>query len=295
MKPDPLEAILERRAADTDGVIATLEDVQTAYGYLPEAALRKVATAMGRSLTDLYGVATFYKAFRLKPRGKHLISVCVGTACHVRGAEEVVGAFERALSIRAGETTADGDFTLETVHCLGACALGPIVVVDGRYFAKVSSRKVSGILKAVRKGLEAAEAEAASHPFLVEARCPLCRKPLADAAHPLEGLPSIRVRCSLNGHSAWCRLSSRYGSRMLQCEPRLDHNAGLKFSCPHCGSAFPPGMACNECLAPTVAVLVGEGASLHICSRIECGARLLDMNPPEQRRPVAALSHAMQE
>ena len=132
------------------GLIAILEEVQRYYGYLPEQALRAVARRTGRSLVDVYGVATFYRSFSLKPRGRSLISVCLGTACHVRSAPMIAEEFERRLGIRAGETTADGEFTLETVNCLGACALGPIVVVNGKYFSNVTTGQVRRILKKAR-------------------------------------------------------------------------------------------------------------------------------------------------
>jgi len=131
-------------------LIAALEDVQATYGYLPEAALRLVAERMDTSLVDVYGVATFYRAFTLKPRGRHVISCCLGTACHVRGAAGVVEEFQRQLGVEPGETTEDGEFTLETVNCLGACALGPIVMVDGEYFSKVATTGVSDIIEAAR-------------------------------------------------------------------------------------------------------------------------------------------------
>jgi len=139
---------------DRGGLIATLEAIQSEYGYLPEQALRTVAAINGHSLVDVYGVATFYRSFSLQPRGRHVISVCVGTACHVRGAPMVVEEFERELEIRAGETTSDGEFSLETVNCLGACALGPIVVVDGKYFPNVTTAKVKGILAEAQAELD---------------------------------------------------------------------------------------------------------------------------------------------
>ena len=142
--------ILERHARTRGAVIAVLSDIQEAYGYLPEEALRAVSRGMGRSLVDIYGVATFYRSFSLKPRGKHLITACLGTACHVRGGPTVVEEFERQLKIKAGETTPDGEFTLETVNCLGACALGPIVVAAGRTFSKVGPAKVRQILESAR-------------------------------------------------------------------------------------------------------------------------------------------------
>ena len=152
-------AIVARHDLDCGGVIAMLEEVQAIYGYLPEAALRAVAGATGRSLVDLYGVATFYRSFSLQPRGRHHLCVCLGTACHVRSAPMVVEELERQLSIRAGETTPDGEFTLETVSCLGACALGPIVVTDGTYHSKVDAAKAKKILAGLRTESEQLDSE----------------------------------------------------------------------------------------------------------------------------------------
>ena len=142
--------ILEKHHEDGRGLIAILEEIQARYGYLPEKALRTLGDRTGHSLVDIYGVATFYRSFSLEPRGKHLVSACLGTACHVRGAPRIVEELERQLGIKAGETTPDDEFTLETVNCLGACALGPIVVVDGRYFSNVDTASVKRILEAAR-------------------------------------------------------------------------------------------------------------------------------------------------
>ncbi|NLV39873.1 MAG: NAD(P)H-dependent oxidoreductase subunit E [Candidatus Hydrogenedentes bacterium] len=143
-------SIIGRHNAECGGLIAMLEEIQAVHGYLPEEALRLVARAGGRSLADVYGVATFYRSFSLKPRGRHYICACMGTACHVRCAPMVVEELERQLGIQSGETTEDGEFTLETVNCLGACALGPIVVVDGTYHSKVDAAGVRRILKKIR-------------------------------------------------------------------------------------------------------------------------------------------------
>jgi len=151
----------EEHSKDRGGLIGTLEVIQSEYGYLPEEALRTVAASTGRSLVDVYGVATFYRSFRLQPRGEHLISVCLGTACHVRGAQRVIEEFQRQLAIEPGETTEDRQFTLETVNCLGACALGPIVVVDGKYFPNVTTAKVKGILAKAQ-----AEFDKTDEPFM---------------------------------------------------------------------------------------------------------------------------------
>lgn len=134
-------------------LIAVLEEIQAECGYLSESALRTVADRKEISLVDLYGVATFYRSFSLKPRGKHVISVCLGTACHIRSAPMVVAEFQRQLGVQVGDTTPDGEYSLETVNCLGACALGPIVFVDGHYFTNVDSTKVKGILRKVQAGL----------------------------------------------------------------------------------------------------------------------------------------------
>ncbi len=152
--------ILEKHNDDQGALISILEEVQSEYGYLPERALRTVAAVSGRSLIDVYGVATFYRSFRLQPRGKHLICACLGTACHVRGAPAVLEEFERQLGIRSGETTPDGEFTLETVNCLGACAVGPIVVADGHYFPNVNALQVLKVLEMARSGLDTLEAPA---------------------------------------------------------------------------------------------------------------------------------------
>ncbi|OPZ16529.1 MAG: NADP-reducing hydrogenase subunit HndA [candidate division BRC1 bacterium ADurb.BinA364] len=152
--PHRISQIVRRHRGCFDGLVSIFNDIQSAHGYLPEEALRIVAAETGRSMVDLYGVATFYRSFSLKPRGKHIVSVCLGTACHVRGGPMVLEEMERRLGVRAGETTADGEFTLERVNCLGACALGPIVAVDGHFFANVSPAKVKTIIAKVRAGLE---------------------------------------------------------------------------------------------------------------------------------------------
>ncbi|MCX5772832.1 MAG: NAD(P)H-dependent oxidoreductase subunit E [Candidatus Hydrogenedentes bacterium] len=153
-------AIANRHEGSHGALIAILEEIQSLYGYLPEAALRLVARSTDRSLVDVYGVATFYRAFSLKPRGKHHVCACVGTACHVRGASQVVHEFERQLKVKAGETTGDGQFTFETVNCLGACALGPIVTADKKYFSNVDPAGIKKILTATAAGERASGDEA---------------------------------------------------------------------------------------------------------------------------------------
>ncbi|MBL7082714.1 MAG: NADH-quinone oxidoreductase subunit NuoE [Candidatus Aminicenantes bacterium] len=132
-------------------LISILQDIQEEYNYLPQEALKIVSETLDIPLIDIVGVATFYRAFSLEPRGKHLITVCTGTACHVRGGPKILEKFEDMLNIKAGNTTPDAQFTLETVACLGCCAIGPVVVVDTNYYAQTTIRNVDSILKRHRK------------------------------------------------------------------------------------------------------------------------------------------------
>ncbi|MFC1931451.1 NADH-quinone oxidoreductase subunit NuoE [Chloroflexota bacterium] len=131
-------------------LLSILQDVQAECGYLPEKKLIETAEVLGMPLIDVYGVATFYKSFSLTPRGRHQVKVCLGTACHVRGANRIVEEIERKLAIKPGETSEDGEFSLETVMCLGCCAIGPVVVIDGKYYGQVIPTEVESILGTVR-------------------------------------------------------------------------------------------------------------------------------------------------
>ena len=146
-----LQNILDRHGRDPANVIAILQDIQTEANWLPEEDLRYVCTELEIPLSKMMALATFYRAFSLKPRGRHIVSVCLGTACHVRGGERILGAVERELGILGGETDDDLQWTLETVGCLGACALGPILVVDGEYHGQMTSVKASRLLQRIKK------------------------------------------------------------------------------------------------------------------------------------------------
>lgn len=155
---EKITSIIDRHGGLKKNLIATLLDIQTEYNYLPPDSLRQVAGALNMPLIDIVGVATFYRAFSLVPRGKHTCLVCMGTACHVRGGPKVLEEFERQLNVVAGQTTADGQFTLETVACLGCCAIGPVVQIDGNFHGHTSIRSVRQILKRYQKP-EAAESK----------------------------------------------------------------------------------------------------------------------------------------
>ena len=146
-----LESILDRYGRDPANVISILQDIQAEANWLPEEDLRYVAAQLEIPLSKIMALVTFYKAFSLKPRGKHIVQVCLGTACHVRGGERIAGAVERELGIQGGETDESLAWTLETVGCLGACALGPIVVVDGEYHGQMTSAKATRLLQRIKK------------------------------------------------------------------------------------------------------------------------------------------------
>jgi NADH-quinone oxidoreductase subunit E len=131
-------------------LVPELLRIQQEHRYLPEDALVELAERLNVSLSQVYSVATFYKAFSLTPRGKHTCSVCMGTACHVRGAGMVLEEAERQLGVEAGQTSEDGSFTLERVNCVGACALGPVVVVDGKVHEHMSLRKLRSVIEDIR-------------------------------------------------------------------------------------------------------------------------------------------------
>ena len=144
---DVVDCSISKYGAKKEALIPILQDIQSDLNWLPEEVLRTVADKLGVPLMDVYGAASFYRTFSLKPRGKHIITVCVGTACHVRGGQRIVDEIGRMLDLAPGETTPDKNFTLETVNCLGCCAIGPIVVVDGEYYGEMTTRKVGSVLE----------------------------------------------------------------------------------------------------------------------------------------------------
>jgi NADH:ubiquinone oxidoreductase subunit E/ActR/RegA family two-component response regulator len=127
-------------------LIAILQDIQKQFNYLPQSLLRYVALRINIPLTRVYGISTFYKAFSLKPRGKHLIDVCLGTACHVRGGMNVMERLERELGVKNGETTYDEKFSLKSVRCVGCCGLAPVIVIDNEFHGKLNQEMIPKIL-----------------------------------------------------------------------------------------------------------------------------------------------------
>jgi NADH-quinone oxidoreductase subunit E len=146
--------IVKKHGKDKSTLIAVMQDVQEAFNYLPKEALDAAGKALGIPATRVYEVATFYTAFSLKPRGENIIKVCMGTACHVRGASSIQDKMERTIGIKPGETSADKKFTLETVNCVGACALGPVMVINTEYHGQVTMAKVDKIIGKLKEGAQ---------------------------------------------------------------------------------------------------------------------------------------------
>jgi NADH-quinone oxidoreductase subunit E len=142
--------IVTKYSNDSAMLVSILQDTQTELGYLPREALIELSEKLNIPLTQVYSVATFFKAFFLTPKGKHQIHVCLGTACHVRGAERIHDTFERELNIKSGENDKSLTFSLETVNCVGACALGPMVIVDDKYHGDMKIESVKPLLDQYR-------------------------------------------------------------------------------------------------------------------------------------------------
>ncbi|MFA6619480.1 MAG: NADH-quinone oxidoreductase subunit NuoE [Candidatus Neomarinimicrobiota bacterium] len=134
-----------------ENMIAMLQDIQGVHGYLPEDDIIRVARHLGVATSRVYGVATFYNQFRLTPLGKHVIRVCRGTACHVKGSLDILNILENELEISAGETTKDLKFTIETVACIGACSIAPVIMVDDKYYGGLTSKSVYKLIKEYQK------------------------------------------------------------------------------------------------------------------------------------------------
>ncbi len=136
---------------EAPNMIPMLQDIQGILGYLPEDDIIRVAQHLGVPTSRVYGVATFYNQFRLTPLGKHVIRVCRGTACHVKGSLDILQILETELGISAGETTKDMQFTIETVACIGACSIAPVIVIDGKYYGGLTSKSVHKLIKEYTK------------------------------------------------------------------------------------------------------------------------------------------------
>ncbi len=276
------QTVIERHGADRSATMAILGDIQARFHYLPAAALKTVAEKTGTPLVDVYGAATFYRSFSLKPKGRHCVYVCLGTACHVRGGHRVADEFERQLGIAAGETTSDEEFTFETVNCLGACALGPIAVIDGSYYTHVTTTKVKSILSEVREGRKSQDIAADQRYFPLEVACPHCGHSLMDCEHPEHGHPTICVNASSNGNTGWIRLCGLHGVHSVQSEHDISPDVAVEVFCPHCGNGLGCPNICPGCEGPMAQMMIMGGSRLSVCLDMECDGRVLDLDCPSK-------------
>ena len=275
--PANVARIVDRHNSQQGALISVLEDIQAEYNYLPRDALEIVAESTGRSLVDIYGVATFYRSFSLKPRGKHVACVCMGTACHVRGAKQILDSFEKELGVEAGETSDDGEFTLSTVNCLGACALAPVAVVDGDYYRNVKKSDVPGVLDRASRINGALNMTEDERVFGVSVSCPNCNRSLMTREHLLDGHPMIRVTASFGRKHGWMRLSGLYGDHRVQTEYEIPRGAVVNFFCPQCHAELRSTRVCPQCDAPMMVLMVRGGGTVQVCSRRECTEHMLDL------------------
>lgn len=141
-----IDSLIEQHQGNPNSLIVVMAGVQEELGYLPKELLIRIAEELTVPLTDVYGVATFYSAFSLRPRGRHIINLCLGTACYVKGAPEVQAAIEKAIGVKAGITTEDRRYTFDVVRCLGACGIAPVMTVDGEVYPRVSPEQVAELL-----------------------------------------------------------------------------------------------------------------------------------------------------
>lgn len=151
MEATSVDGIIEKYRGKRTALIGILHDIQDQYNHLPEKALKRVAFRLQMDLNDLYGVATFYKSFSLTPKGKHSITLCLGTACHVRGGPRILREVQKHLGIEAGQTTRDRQFSLQVVNCLGVCAIGPVMLVDGKFYGEMNASKAKRVIERLNK------------------------------------------------------------------------------------------------------------------------------------------------
>jgi NADH-quinone oxidoreductase subunit E len=144
---DFIHQVIDQYGRKESGLIPMLQDIQKKKGYLPEEDLHLIASALKIPVSRVYSLATFYKALSLTPRGRHFVSVCLGTACHVRGGAKILDRLEQELRVKPGETTEDGRFTVESVRCVGCCGLAPVVVIDENFHGKLNQRRLLQILQ----------------------------------------------------------------------------------------------------------------------------------------------------
>jgi NADH-quinone oxidoreductase subunit E len=158
-----VDLVVDKYQEKRTALISILHDVQDRYRYLPDEALKLVASRLRMDINEIYGVATFYKSFSLVPRGKHSITLCLGTACHVRGGPKILTELKKQLNIEAGQTTPDKQFSLNVVNCLGACAIGPVMFLDGKFYGEMNPMKAKRIIDKINRNNKNRERTGKNH------------------------------------------------------------------------------------------------------------------------------------
>ena len=210
-----------------------------------------------------------------------MVSVCMGTACHVRGSPAVLDGFEEHLAIRAGETTRDREFSLSTVNCLGACALGPVTVIDGEYYRNVRGVDVEKILEHACRDENVLKMTPDEEVFAVNVSCPHCNRSLMTREHRLDGYPMVRVTVSFRRKHGWLRLSSLYGDYRIESEYDIPSGAVVHLFCPSCHAELRSGRLCATCDAPMIILFERGGGTVQFCSRRGCKEHMLDLTDEE--------------
>ena len=146
-----IKKILEKYTEEKDNLIPILNDIQVEYGYIPQIAQKKISEYLNIPMAEIYGVITFYSRFSLKPKGKYVISVCIGTACFVKGSEKIMERLKERLKIKEGETTPDGKFSIDSTRCVGACGIAPVFTVNGEVYGRATIKKLDEVLNQLEK------------------------------------------------------------------------------------------------------------------------------------------------
>lgn len=258
-------------------LIAILQDIQRHYNYLPEDAIKLLADKLKMSVRDVYGVASFYKSFSFNKKGKHIITACLGTACHVRGGPKIVEQITKELKIKSGETTKDMMFSLETAACLGCCAIGPIVVVDGVYHSNVKPTMVKKIIEQTKAGVKKSDKKKYKHVFPIQVNCPRCNHSLMNTEHLIDNYPCIHITISFGRKHGWLRLSSLYGSYTIESEHEIPQDTKVNFFCPHCHEELTSNFECPICGTNMAPMIIRGGGTVHVCPRRGCEGHILDV------------------
>ncbi len=258
-------------------LIAVLQEIQRYYNYLPKETLSLISQKLDMPLRDIYGTASFYKAFSFQPKGKHIITTCLGTACHVRGGQKIADVINKELNIRTGETTADRMFTHESAACLGCCAIGPIVMIDGDYHSEITTDSALKLVRDIRSGANHMSVEQDKKIFPIKVSCPRCNHSLMKPEHPIDNHPCIHITISFKRQHGWIRLSSLYGSHNFESEFEIPLNLEANFYCPHCHADLVGTSECPECGAKMILMIVEGGGTVQVCSKCGCKGHLLDI------------------